>query len=89
MGTVLVWRYSESNNILGDTLDRTTTTPVTANHSLEGVMFTVDHISNDNNILVSNLSFIAVMATNGEMITCLGGGNREDATIQIGSGKDH
>ena len=66
------------------TPDMTTPDPV------GGITFTVDHISNNGGILVSRLSFIAVMATNGQMIYCSGGGNNIDvATIQVGSGKDH
>ena len=45
-------------------------TPATETVSVDGVIFTLILISNDNDIFVSSLSFIADMETNGQMITC-------------------
>ena len=75
---------------VGLPLRSTTSTPaVTTPDPVRDITFTVTHISNDDNILVSNLSFIADIATNRQTITCAGGLNREDEIIQAGSGKDH
>ena len=86
MNSVLVWRYN--NFQVGLPLRPTTSTPVTTLEPVQDITFTVTHISNDNDIFVSNLSFIADMATNGKIITCIGGISREDEIIQAGSGKD-
>ena len=86
MGTALVWRYNDRQVGLVFLL---TSTPATTTNTVENIMFTVAHISNDNDIFISNLSFTAVMETNGQ-ITCIGGGNnREEKIIHLGSGKDH
>ena len=88
MDSVLIWRYDSIQ--VGLPLILSTLTPViTTPPSVQEITFTVTHISNDDNILVSNLSFIADTATNGQTITCAGGLIREDKTIQAGSGKDH
>ena len=86
MGTALAWRY---NNMQVGPAFQLTSTPATDIDAVDGIMFTVDHISNDNDTLVSSLSFMADMVTDENMITCVGGGNRQEKTIQLGSGKDH
>ena len=63
-------------------------TPIEEEDITSSIIFTVTHISTDNGILVSNLSFTAVMEINGQMMTCLGGSIREDVTLETGSGKD-
>ena len=80
----LAWRYNGLQ--VGLTIG-----PMTDNMTdLKGnVMFTISLISNDDGVLVSTLSFIFAMITNGQMITCIGGANRDDVIIQFGSGKDH
>ena len=85
MGTAMAWRY---NGMQVGPAFQLTSTPATEIDTVDGIMFTVAHISNDNNMLVSSLCFIADMATNGQ-ITCLGGGNRQEKIIQLGSGKDY
>ena len=86
MGNVLFWRYS--NIPVGPGLLSTDSTPVTRTHTVDGIMFTLNHISTDNGILISRLSFTAVMATNGEIILCFNGGGGDDTTIAVGSDKD-
>ena len=87
MGNVLFWRYS--NMPVGSGLLPTDSTPVTKTHTVDGIMFTLNHISTDNDVLISRLSFIAEMATNGEIISCFNSGNGDDTTIAVGGGKDH
>ena len=87
MGSTLTWRYSEQQ--VGGTFTSDSSTLDTINRTENDIMFTVTYISTDNGTLVSSLSFIAVMETNGQMITCFGASSRDDAIIQEGSGEDH
>ena len=84
---VLTWLYNGRQ--VGPIFRSTDSTPETTPDTVANIMFTYDRISTDNGILVSSLSFIAIMATNGVIITCIGGDSRGDATIELGSGKDH
>ena len=85
--SVITWQYS--GNQVGDILSQSSPTAVTTNHTVNNIALTVTLISNDNDVLVSSLSFIADMLTNGQVITCVRGIIREDAIIQVGSGKDY
>ena len=87
MENILGWLYSDEQ--VGPPLDSTTSTPDTTAVTVNNIVFTVTHISNGNGVLVSGLSFIAVIATRGHIITCFRGGSRDDATIEFGSGKDN
>ena len=88
MGTLLAWRYDSMQ--VGPAFTTESTPDTTTLDPVGGITFTVAHISNNGGILMSRLSFIAVMATNGQMITCSGDDNNLDAaTIQIGSGQYH
>ena len=82
-----VWQYS--NRQVGSPFLQSTSTPETVTLTVDNIEFTVSHISNINNFFNSSLSFIAVMETNRKMITCVGGGNRNDVIVQLGNGKDH
>ena len=87
MDTVLTWQY---NGMQVGPAFSTVSTPDTITPDLVGgITFAVNYIFNNGGILMSTLSFIAVMATDGQIITCVGSGNIEQATIQIWSGKDH
>ena len=87
MDNVLTWQYSLFQVGPIFFMD---STPATETVPVDGVIFTLILISNDNDIFVSSLSFIADMETNGQMITCAGGGvNQEETIIQLGSGKNH
>ena len=89
MDSVLIWRWYDSIQV-GLLLIPSTPTPViTTLPPVQDITFTVTYISNDDNILVSNLSFIADTASNGQTITCTRSLIREDDTIQAESGKDH
>ena len=74
---------------VGSPLQPTTSVPDQMTFTVGGIMFTVTHISNDDGILVSSLSFIAEMANDGAAIVCTGFVNNDDATIQVGNGKNH
>ena len=87
LANILIWRY---NNIqVGDILKPEPSTPATTMFTVGITMFTLTPISTANGMLVSNLSFIADIMNNGSQITCIGQGEGEHATIQVGSGKDH
>ena len=87
MDIVLLWRYNGVQ--VGPSLVLDTTPAQITPDPVGGITFAVDHISNNGGILVSTLSFNAVMATNGQTISCSGDENRNDTTILLGSGKDH
>ena len=74
---------------VGSSLQPTASVPDEMTVTVAGVVFTVTHISNDDGILVSSLSFIADMANVGSAIVCTGFVNSDDATIQVGNGKNH
>ena len=87
MGSTLTWRYSDQQ--VGGIFTSDSSTLDAINRIENDIMFTVTYISTDNGTLVSSLSFIAVMETIGQMITCFGANSRDDAIIQAGSGEDH